>query len=275
MRMTLAQKWIRLERCSRDKVGVPDELLWTEVKFGLELSRPYVAVSEIQIKKATSTYRLPKMSFKNIPCVRAPSEDGNSMGENIYLFKEKDSGVRKAELKMWLGSDWIKMQMDKSNFLHPSQGSDSLQHHIKQDVADMGLTDILGKDSTLPTFDEFLQKLQATEEPVAPVSNVAAILGAVFSGPAASAAFANLDGSAKPSPAPKVASNKSLANSGGLLATFLRKTPSQVSLGATSVADEIDGDAQSVVKSLTFETCGIEAPSATSEAGDVAPGRPV
>eukprot|EP00971_Amphidinium_carterae_P156676 3105609-Amphidinium_carterae.1 len=119
-------KKARSVKAGLETAGEPQSV-YKDVQLGLELRRSFIAVSEKELRKSASLYRLPKLPFKNIPQVKAPAEDGSGE-ELLYLFRDEQQPSRRAELKMFIGIGWQRVKMSQGNQLWANQGEAMCEH---------------------------------------------------------------------------------------------------------------------------------------------------
>eukprot|EP00971_Amphidinium_carterae_P350411 6491527-Amphidinium_carterae.4 len=138
----------------------------TEQKCLLSLEKKYLALTEKDLKKASSLARLPKMSLKLVPQleVRSATGEGN---ETLYLFQHPDPAqqYQVANISVHMSAALTEQRMAPASWLWAGQEEKMFVHAVETQQEGNGASGVLTEKHKLMDLDSFIKtKLKKKSE---------------------------------------------------------------------------------------------------------------
>eukprot|EP00971_Amphidinium_carterae_P349526 6491060-Amphidinium_carterae.2 len=127
------------------------ETVSTESTMSLEVERTYLVATERDLRRLTGLTRIPKSMTKSLPQLSLPfekrgSDPSDGEMETHFVFADDDNAVKRARVKVTLGSTQCKAELLPTEVFRDGQASEYLQHFMQVQQQRSGLEELLQKE---------------------------------------------------------------------------------------------------------------------------------
>ena len=162
-------------RCTTKKTGgraCEHSEVAHEVVLSLEVERTFLLLSEREMRAQSNLHRIPRMALKNVPSITLPVQAGStSEPEQLFCFADDQNPWRRARLRTVVGHKLADSVMTPNQCLWHDQGRTLLTHCSSTEASAVGLADLLGKESKLQNWQEFLDERLSSKTKAEPGSD--------------------------------------------------------------------------------------------------------